>query len=562
MARLDVLFLTIIGGLVCAICFLVYTTFHERNDRASLATSISLLEQKIEEQKKHEITVAEKARSRQEGWRPIQKAVSDTVVQIFSQFAEIDIRQPYKTPSQYQVTGSGFFINEDGDLITNAHMVIHANNVLMQVPSLGKQLIDCKVLSIAPERDLALLRISEEGRKLLAKEHGKFPYLRLGDSDQVHRADEVMALGYPLGQNSLKSTTGVISGRESNMIQMSAAINPGSSGGPLLNLNGEVVGINTAGITEAQNVGYIIPINELKTVLPDLYKTKILHKPFLGVIYNNTNEEATDFLGNPQPGGCYIVEVVKNSALYQAGIERGDMIYEFNGHQVDMFGEMNVPWSEDKISISDYLSRLSIGDKIRMVIYRNGKRKEVNVTLNQSQLPAIRKAYPSYEDIDYEVVAGMVIMPLTINHIAQMANKAPGLASFTELKNQEEPVLVISHVFQTSYVARTRVIAEGATINEVNGERVANLQELRNALEKSVQTGYLTLRVSDNIARISDNIFAVLPFERVLAEERQLSGDYRYPVTANTRRLMLSWCHEHPQKAEMPEQGQIPLLTV
>jgi len=561
MERAEQFLLIIIGSLCVATCFLLYVTVRERNEHASLASSLSALEQKMQDHKNPEPQATEKILTRQEGWRPIQEAVSDTVVQLFAQFAEVDIRQPYKTPSQYQVTGSGFFINDNGDLITNAHMVIHANNVLIQVPSLGKRLLDCTVLSIAPERDLALLRISEEGRKLLAKAHGTFPYLKLGDSDQIHRADEVMALGYPLGQNSLKSTTGVISGRESNMIQMSAAINPGSSGGPLLNLNGEVVGINAAGITEAQNVGYIIPINELKTILSSMYKEKILHKPFLGVIYNNTNEAAMEFLGNPQPGGCYIVEVVKNSALYQAGIERGDMIYEFNGHQVDMFGEMNVPWSEDKISISDYLARLSIGDKIHMVVYRKGTRKEVNVTLNQSQLPAIRKVYPAYEDIDYEVVGGMVIMQLTINHIAQMANKVPGLASFTEIKNQEEPALVISHVFQTSYVARMRVIADGATINEVNGEKVTNLQELRNALDKSVQTGYLTLRVSDNIARISDNIFAVLPFDRVLTEERQLAGDYKYPLTANTRRLMLSWCHEHPQKPEVPESKQVPFLT-
>lgn len=560
MERAEQFLLMIIGSLCLATCFLLFITLRERNERAALASSFASLEQKIQDKEAPEAQTAQKVVTRQEGWRPIQEQVTDTVVQIYAQFAELDIRQPYKTPSQYQATGSGFFINEEGDLITNAHMVVHANNVLIQVPSLGKQLLDCTVLSIAPERDLALLRISPEGRKLLAKERGKFPYLKMGDSDQVRRADEVMALGYPLGQNSLKSTTGVISGRESNLIQMSAAINPGSSGGPLLNLNGEVVGINTAGITEAQNVGYIIPINELKTILPDMRKGKILHKPFLGIIFNNANEAAAEFLGNPQPGGCYIVEVLKNSALYTAGVQRGDMIYEFNGHRVDMFGEMNVPWSEDKITITDYLGRLSIGDKIHLVVYRKGDRKEIDVTLNQSQLPAIRKVYPAYEDIDYEVVGGMVIMQLTINHIAAMANKAPGLAAFAELKNQEEPVLVISHIFQTSYAARARIFAEGSTINEVNGEKVTNLYELRNALDKSIETGYLTLRVSDNIARISDNMFAVLPFERVLSEERQLSGDYKYPLTANTKRLMLSWCHAHPQKAEIPEIQQAPLL--
>ena len=119
---------------------------------------------------------------------------------------------------------------------------------------------------------------------------GSIPFLPLGDSDLIHRSDEVLALGYPLGQQSLKSTTGVISGREQHLIQMSAAINPGNSGGPSLNTKGEVIGINSAGIPAAQNVGYMIPINDLKIVLADLYKVKLLRKPFLGVLFNNATD--------------------------------------------------------------------------------------------------------------------------------------------------------------------------------------------------------------------------------------------------------------------------------
>ena len=217
------------------------------------------------------------------------------------------------------------------------------------------------------------------------------------------------------------------------------------------------------------------------------------------------------------------------------------MIYEINGYRVDLYGEMNVPWSEDKISITDYVSRLSIGDKVNIVVYRNGKRKDITATFKQMELTPIRKVYPNFEEIDYETCAGMVIMELTINHIAALANKAPALTHFADIKNQTDPVLVVTHVFPTSYVARTRTITEGTTINEINGQLVHSLADFRQAVKKSVETGFLTLRVSDNIMRVSDHVFVVLPFERVVAEEQQLAFDYRYPMTSLNKELSLAW---------------------
>lgn len=499
--------------------------------------------------------------SKGEIWRPVQEQIKDTVVQVFSQNVEIDIEQPFKTPNQYKTTGSGFFINDQGYLLTNAHVVASAKAVWIQIPSFGKRIFDTTVVGFAPDHDIALLRVCPEGFESIKAELKKVPHLTLGDSDRVCRSDEVMALGYPLGQESLKSTTGVISGRESNLIQMSAPINPGSSGGPLLDLNGMVVGINTAGILEAQNIGYIIPINEVKVVLPNLYKEKILRKPFLGILYNNGTEALTEYLGNPKPGGCYIVEVVKNSTLYKAGVFRGDMIYEINGHRIDMYGDMNVPWSEDKISITDYAARLSIGDTIKMVIYRNGKRKELTAPFSQMALPSIRKVYPAYEEIAYETVAGMVVMELTINHIAAMANKVPGLAQYAELKNQADPVLIISHVFPTSYMARTRTISKGTTINQVNGQSVHGLDEFRKALKKSLTTGFLTLQVSDNVMRVSDHVFVVLPFDKVMREQPMLAYDYRYPVSAFNKELALAWNASAQSSTHQRSPGQDNTVT-
>ena len=521
--------------LIGVVGVLAYQVLEQKKTLSSLAEHANVPAQDQVAMKPH---IEKVVVTKTELWRPIQEKVKDTVVQVFSQIARVDLLQPFKTPSQHSALGSAFFINEDGDLITNAHVVNQAKAVWIQIPSLGKQIIDVDVIGLSPDRDLALLRVRPEGLALIRATLGEVPYLSMGNSDLVRRADEVMALGYPLGQQSLKSTTGVISGREHNLIQMSAAINPGNSGGPLLNAQGEVVGINSAGIVEAQNVGYMIPINDLKIVLNDLYTVKLLRKPFLGVLFNNATESLTEFLGNPRPGGCYVVEVVKNSTLAKAGVQPGDMLYALNGHAIDAFGDMVVPWSEDKISIMDYVSRLSIGDDVKLVLYRSGARKEMSVTFSQAELPAIKKIYPGYEDIDYEVVGGMVVMDLTINHVQLMAEAVPGLARYAEMSNQNDPALVVTHIFPNSQLSRSRTIMVGSTLKEVNGKPVHTLAELRAAVAAGKHEKFLTIKAADNISRASDNVFVALPLEKVLGEEMQLARDYHYDLSSTVKDLL------------------------
>ncbi len=492
-------------------------------------TNDAVLLQLLQQTKEHSII--------RQPWRPIQEEVHDTVVQLFSQVAEIDMLQPYKTPAQYGVRGSGFIINEQGDIITNAHVVEQAIAVWIQIPSLGKRLIDVSIIGICPERDLALLRMSPEGLALLREHKGYIAYLTLGDSDTVHRADEVLALGYPLGQESLKSTTGVISGCEKNLIQMSAPINPGSSGGPLLNVKGQVIGINTSGFTEAQNIGYIIPVNELRVILPDLYTTPLLRKPYMGVLHNNATESLITFLGNPLPGGVYVAQVVQGSSLDKAGLQAGDMIYQVNGYDVDMYGEIKVPWSEDKISVGNYLARIPTGKMVDFAVYRTGTKIDFTVTFDCTEPLPIRRMYPQYEAIDYEAFGGMVAMELTLNHIKLLLNQIPGLSRYLDMKNQVEPALIITHIFPNSELFKSRTVHVGATINEVNGKGVKTLAEYRQALLLSRQTGYITLKVSDNITRTTDNIFVVLPFAKIMQEESMLSQLFHYPMSALVQQL-------------------------
>ena len=240
-------------------------------------------------------------------------------------------------------------------------------------------------------------------------------------------------------------------------LQIDAAINPGSSGGPLVSGDGYVVAINTAGIRQAENVGYAIPINEVKIVLSDLYTQKIVRKPILGAFTIKADEYLTAYLGNPQPGGAYIVELLPDGPLAMAGIKIGDMIYEVNGHRVDVYGELRVKEGRDKTSLFDYVTQFAIGETVHFVVYRNGEHIDVSIKLESRKPRGVERFFPWHETLDYEVFAGMVVMPLTLNHVRGMQEQMPGLMRFTLPTAMGEEALLISHIFSDSLVANRRV---------------------------------------------------------------------------------------------------------
>lgn len=474
-------------------------------------------------------------------WGTVQTELKDTVVQVFSEVAEFNWLEPYKSPAQYQASGSGFFINDQGEIITNAHVVDQAKGLTIQIPSFGKKRFDVTLIGVSPERDLAIVKLLPEDLDDIKASLKKLPFVTLGNSDQVHRSDQIMALGYPLGQQSLKSTTGVVSGRETlsgqQMIQISAPINPGSSGGPSINCFGQVIGVNSAGIPGAQNVGYIIPSNEVALFIKQIKQIpaqaccKFLRKPYLGVLYNAASETLTDFLGNPQPGGMYVAGTVTGSSLEKAGVKAGDMIYEIDGHHVDVFGEMNVPWSEDKISVGDYVSRLMINDKVNLKVYRKGKPLNLTLRFKECELAPVRVKYPAYEKIDYEIFGGLIFMELALNHVPLLVSNAPELTKYIQTAHQQEGTLIITHMFPASGASRSRTVAAGRIIKEVNGVKIKDLSQFREALKKSLETKFLTLKTPEDV-------LIVMPLEDILVDEQKLSRDYYYSITPFTKEFI------------------------
>ncbi len=468
-------------------------------------------------------------------WAVVQEKARNTVVQVIAQTAEINILQPYKTPKQNMGSGTAFFITEAGELITNYHVIAEAQAIWIKIPSLGKIIIDAEVVGKSPERDLALLRVSQEGLAIIKDKLGTIPFLPLGNSDIVKRVDEVLTIGYPLGQTSLKSNTGVVSGREHIagrlFIQIDSPINPGNSGGPALNMAGEVIGITSCGIPGAQNVGYIIPSNELKMVLPDLRKVSLLRRPFLGFFLNSGSEELAKHLGNPVPSGCYIVDVYSTSPLSKAGVKAGDMIYEINGIGVDEYGDLCVSWSEDKLSLMDYISMLEIGQTVHIVVYRNGVRKEVSLLFDRTELAPVRQIFLDDDRIDYEIFGGMLIQPLALNHVPALVGNAPILTRYGVPKNQMEPALIVTHIVPNSQIQRLNLLGEGALLSEVNGKKVKTMDDLRHAIGQGIDKERITFKTEDGV-------FFVLNVKKVLEDEAKLSQTYQYPLSPFIKQLL------------------------
>ncbi len=461
-------------------------------------------------------------------WIDIQKKVKDAVVQVFNQMTHFNWLEPYKTPGQVEAFGSGFFINENGDLLTNYHVVEASSGLQIQIPSLGKQQLDVEIIGVSPDRDIALLRLTEESKNIVKKNLGNIPYIELGDSDSVVRTQEILALGYPLAQQSLKSTQGIVSGREQSYIQITAPINPGSSGGPSLDADGKVIGINNAGIPSAQNVGYIIPISDVKSAINDLYKVKLLRRPILGGIFTPSTEDIISYLGNPSGGGWYVSRVLHNSLLEKVGVKSGDMIYEINGHRVDRFGDVSVGWAEEKVSVLALLNRYVVGDQIHLVVYRASERKDFRFKLKLSEIMPIRKVFPEFEKVDYEVFAGMVVMSLTLNHVLGMIQNSPDLMRFAKPGSQDKSYLIVTNILPNSATYRARIFTAGAILDEVNGERVRTLGQFRKAVLKGKDSNFITLKV-DDVA--SESIFLVLPKDKVLNQEDELSRRFFYKVS-------------------------------
>lgn len=285
-----------------------------------------------------------------------------------------------------QSAGTGFIISNDGIVVTNRHVVPQGTSAVTLTLSDGTELDNVEVIGRTNENDsldVAFLKIKDKKGKDLKP-------IKLADSSKVKVGDKAIAIGNALGQFQNTVTAGIISGygrsveagdqtsSESlqNLFQTDAAINQGNSGGPLVNINGEVIGINTAIAGGAQNIGFAIPINDIQGLIKSVLNKGKLERPYLGVRYVTlTDDYAYQFNLNTKRG-AYIapaqgqVSILPNSPAEKAGLKEKDIITKVNNDAID-----------EKNSLVSVLGRYGVGDKVKLTIVRDNKEMQIDVTL-------------------------------------------------------------------------------------------------------------------------------------------------------------------------------------
>lgn len=370
--------------------------------------------------------------------------------------------------------GSGFIISKEGYIITNNHVIQKANDITVILNN--KKQYPAKIIGTDPKTDIALIKIEADEELTVAP---------LGDSDKVREGEAVIAIGNPFGLSETV-TAGIVSakgrvigaGPYDDFIQTDASINPGNSGGPLLNFHGEVVGINTAIIASGQGIGFAVPINMAKEVLPQLKEKSKVTRGWLGVSIQEVTPEIAKSFGLKETTGALISDIVPDGPADKSGFRRGDVIIELNGKTV-----------KDYHDLPRMVAAMTPGDKATFKVLRDGREETLSAVVGEMKEG---EAAQSPQEIQGQL--GMSLQPVT-----------PEIAKELGMKRAEG--LVITNV-ESGSLAGEAGMQRGDVVLEVNRKAVNTMKDFSEALQKEDKsfvfllfrngsTFYLTLKVAD-----------------------------------------------------------------
>ena len=384
---------------------------------------------------------------------------------LFRQFFGGQFPRPGGTERE-QGLGSGVIVNPDGYLVTNNHVVADASDVEVFTETRNK--FKAKVIGTDPRTDIAVIKIEASG----------LPTLTLADSSKLQVGDVVFAIGQPFGIGET-ATMGIVSatGRGlggaiehyEDFIQTDAAINPGNSGGALIDLRGNLVGINTAILSAGggnQGVGFAIPINLVHSVMDQIIEHGKVIRGYMGISIQGVDPDMAKAFGLSRGGGALISDVSPNGPAAKAGLQRGDIVLELNGQSVN---------GPDDLSV--HISQMAPGSVAHLKTFRDRQNRDVDVTLGEApEQPAAGQKGPQTPT----ALAGMQVQDLT-----------PEIARELKLPASEAGVVVTQ--LDPSSTAAAAGIRQGDVIEEVNRKPVRNVEQFRQALAAGANQAVLLL---------------------------------------------------------------------
>ena len=383
----------------------------------------------------------------------------------FKDFFDRQEREGGQAPRRRaQSLGSGFIIDKSGIVVTNYHVIAEADEITVIMDD--NKSYPAEIVGRDQKTDLAVLRVKAEK---------DLPAVPWGDSEASRVGDWVLAIGNPFGLGG-SVTAGIISARGRNInagpydnfIQTDASINRGNSGGPMFNLDGEVVGINTAIFSPSGGsvgIGFAIPANLAKRVVSQLIDFGRTKRGWLGVQIQTVNDEIAESLGLDKPRGALVSKVNEEGPADSGGIEAGDVILEFAGRDV---AEMR--------ALPRIVADTEIGETVNVVVWRKGKEKKLRVTVGELEEVQEAAFTPGGPTPGRSEVLGMTLSPLT-----------PDTRSEFQLGDESKGV-VVTGVGGDSTAAE-RGIRPGDLIVEVNQEPVTSPQEVAEKIQEVQGSG-------------------------------------------------------------------------
>jgi len=390
-----------------------------------------------------------------------------------------------------QSLGSGFVIDPKGFIVTNNHVIENADEIVVNFPN-GDSL-DAKLIGTDPKTDLAVLKLTEEPSEPI-------PFVNFGDSDTARVGDWVIAIGNPFGLGGSVSA-GIISARNRNInsgpyddfLQTDAAINRGNSGGPLFNMDGDVIGVNTAIYSPtggSVGVGFSVPAAIATNVVDQLREFGEIRRGWIGVRIREVSEELAEGLDLDKPKGALVEDVTKEGPAEEGGVEIGDVILSFDGKDI-----------EEMRDLPRAVAETPAGDTVRMIVSRKGKTQTLKITVGL--LDAEGNAVSDEEDEEVVEESGEEVLGMTLSGLDRKQREANGI------KADQEGVL-ITDVESTSAAAK-KGLRRGDVIVEVAQEAVTTPEEVTKkvAAQKAEGKSSVLLLVS----RGGDVRFVALRFE-------------------------------------------------
>ena len=363
--------------------------------------------------------------------------------------------------------GSGFIIDKEGYILTNNHVVEKASAIKVRLKD-GKE-YDAKIIGRDPKTDVAVIKISTKNGVSVAT---------LGDSDRLDVGEWVLAAGNPFGLEHTV-TAGIVSakgrvigqGPYDDFIQTDASINPGNSGGPLFNLKGEVVGINTAIVSGGQGIGFAIPINLAKSLLPQLKSKGKVVRGWLGVVIQKVTPELAKSFNLKESEGALVSDVMEESPASKADVRRGDVIVSFDGHPI-----------KDMEQLPKLVAATEVGKKAKLGLIREGKSLEVEVTVGELK----DEGRQAKETPETEKNYGLVVQNIT-----------PEIARHLNLKDRRG---VIVTDIQPGSPAESADLRAGDIIVEINKKPLRNVADFKELMKKaSLKDGIVMLVKRENV---------------------------------------------------------------